>query len=88
MSSSFPALQTFPAAFLCFGLGLAPALSADLPRRQVPPPLPLPPAFTWTGFYAGLNAGYGFRSGSKSFTDPTYGTVTQSGERGGFVGGG
>ena len=35
------------------------ALAADLPNRKAPPPLPmLAPAFNWTGFYVGLNAGY------------------------------
>ncbi|NEU14565.1 porin family protein [Methylobacterium sp. BTF04] len=69
-------------------MAIGAADAADLPRRQVPPPIPLPPAFTWTGFYAGLNAGYGFNDGRKTFTDPTYGSVSQSGGRGGFVGGG
>lgn len=88
MSSPLTVSTPFPAALLCLGLGIGSTLAADLPRRQVPPPLPLPPTFTWTGFYAGLNAGYGFADGAKSFTDPTYGAVTQSGGHGGFVGGG
>jgi outer membrane immunogenic protein len=38
------------------------ALAADLPSRKGPPmlPPPPPPPPLWTGFYAGLNAGYGF----------------------------
>ncbi|HMO27871.1 outer membrane beta-barrel protein [Enterovirga sp.] len=38
-------------------LGTA-AMAADLPVRSGPPAfLPQPPAFTWTGFYVGLQAG-------------------------------
>lgn len=41
------------------------ALAADLPSRKGPPILPPPPPPPmWTGFYAGLNAGYAFGTNS------------------------
>src|SRR5580700_4778367 len=53
---------------------VAPALAADLPPPVVPPPqapaayIPAAPAFTWTGFYIGLNTGYAF--GQSNWTSP------------------
>jgi outer membrane immunogenic protein len=75
------------------------ALAADLPGPPpaYPPPqapaayVPAPPPFSWTGFYLGGNAGYGWSSGSGTLTtgfpNPV-GTDTFSASGNGFVGGG
>jgi outer membrane immunogenic protein len=49
--------------------GAAAAQAADLPtRKEAPAPIFVPPPFTWTGFYVGLNAGGIISSGSRSAT--------------------
>lgn len=71
---------------LLFATPAAPA--ADLPHGSGPPPIDYiapPPAFSWGGFYAGVQGGVGFASftndGSRLIGDPTGGLV---GVTGGF----
>ena len=47
--------------------GAVAAQAADLPtRKEAPAPIFVPPPFTWTGFYIGLNAGGIITSGSRN----------------------
>ena len=73
------------AALSVLALGGA-AVAADLPRRTVAPtPYVAPvPVFTWTGFYAGVNGGYGWGT-QKGAADATYGSLDGA-QIGGTVG--
>jgi outer membrane immunogenic protein len=48
----------------CFALSsVASVVAADLPMRSAPPPMLSPvPIYNWTGFYVGVNGGYGWGS--------------------------
>jgi outer membrane immunogenic protein len=52
------------ASTLLASIAAGSAFAADLPSRKAPMLPPPPPPPMWTGFYAGLNAGYGFGTNS------------------------
>jgi outer membrane immunogenic protein len=57
--------------------GTMAAQAADLPtRKEAPAPVFVPPPFTWTGFYVGLNAGAAWSMGSR--TTSLYAPATAS----------
>jgi outer membrane immunogenic protein len=84
------------------GLVGSSAFAADLPTRKGPPPAPIyvPPPFTWTGFYVGVNAGGAWLNNNRNnnFGFPFVGAVPIGGtflpvasggssNNGGFIGG-
>ena len=57
------------AVAIALALSAGSALAADLPsRKEAPVYVPPPPPPLWTGFYAGLNAGYGWGATSNAGT--------------------
>lgn len=77
--------------------GAVAAQAADLPTKKEPvAPIYVPPPFTWTGFYVGVNAGGLFSSGNGNSTlysegfpilsNNFYGNIRNPGT--GFIGGG
>ncbi len=70
-------MNRFLIASLATGVFAATAFAADLPSRRSPPPPATPAQFSnvplmasrsydWSGFYAGLNAGYGWNTSNWS----------------------
>ena len=81
------------------GLAASAASAADLPMRAAPPApvFSAVPVFTWTGFYVGVNAGYGWQDNNDGSVFVPAGTIAGAGsgtivygdDNGdGFVGGG
>lgn len=69
------------AAGLLVAAMAAPSFAADLPRKA--PAYSAPPVFSWTGFYAGINGGYGW--GTSSWSSAV--TSGSPKPKGGLVGG-
>ena len=67
------------------------AVAADIPRRVVEQravvaPIPVAVAYNWTGFYAGIHAGWGWGNGSFSGPPPTRDFDVDGGLLGGQLG--
>ena len=72
-------------ATICLALGAVAAQAADMPAKVKPIPYVDVP-FSWTGFYAGINGGYGF--GRSSWSDSAVGADSgRFNTHGGLVGG-
>jgi outer membrane immunogenic protein len=66
--------KLFSATAIALALSAGAAFAADLPAVRAPLPPPPPPPLLWTGFYAGLNAGYSW--GASNYAE--VGTATIS----------
>ena len=70
-------------------MSVAAASAADLPRQRMMPakaPIYIPPAWSWTGFYIGINGGGGFGRSDFSAPFPTGSFNTSGGLVGGTLG--
>jgi len=55
--------NSIAAGVVISGMMLSPALAADLPVKATPVPV-----YNWTGWYAGVNAGYGWQDHNAAYT--------------------
>ncbi len=63
-----------------------PSFAADLPRPAYKAPIFVAPLFSWSGFYLGINGGYGFGKSDWSSAVTTGSTKPKGGLAGGTVG--
>ena len=81
-------LLAVPAAMVFFA---GAAVAADLPSKtaepsyEAPPPIPV---FSWTGVYAGIQAGYGFGRDNATLRAPGAGATAFGSTPNGIIGGG
>src|SRR5580700_10143588 len=83
-------LRVFGLGAVLVAGGIGAAAATDVPPLPppLPPPVPMPvvQVFSWTGFYIGGNAGYGWTNGSGTLTTAT-GTESFTVSGNGFLGG-
>jgi outer membrane immunogenic protein len=79
--------KTFLLSAACVALSAGSVCAADLPARKAPLPPP-PPAPIWSGFYAGLNAGYNFGANADPWINQYYAVANPAAINEGYHGGG